>query len=61
MLGFDAYTKSNFGAILEQRIRIFFSKRLLVNYPVILQIQSSNNTAEINSLIDATFATFKRA
>ena len=60
MLGFDAYTKSNFGAILEQRIRIFFSKRLLVNYPVILQIQSSNNTAEINTLIDATFATFKK-
>lgn len=60
MLGFDAYTKSNFGAILEQRIRIFFSKRLLVNYPVISQIQSSNNTAEINTLIDATFATFKK-
>jgi len=60
MLGFDAYTKSNFGAILEQRIRIFFSKRLLVNYPVILQIQSSNNTAEINTLIDTTFATFKK-
>ena len=60
MLGFDAYTKSNFGAILEQRIRIFFSKRLLVNYPIVLQIKSSNNTAEINTLINTTFGTFKK-
>jgi hypothetical protein len=60
MLGFDAYTKSNFGAILEQRIRIFFSKRYLINYPVILQIKSSNDEVEINNLVNTTFDTFKK-
>jgi len=60
MLGFDAYTKSNFGAILEQRIRIFFSKRYLINYPVTLQIKSSNNEVEINNLVNTTFDTFKK-
>ena len=60
MLGFDAYTKSNFGAILEQRIRIFFSKRFLINYPVILQIKSSNDGVEINNLVSTTFDTFKK-
>jgi hypothetical protein len=60
MLGFDAYTKSNFGAILEQRIRIFFSKRFLINYPIILQIKSSNNEVEINNLVNTTFDTFKK-
>ena len=60
MLGFDAYTKSNFGAILEQRIRIFFSKRFLINYPVILQIKLSNNEVEINNLVNTTFDTFKK-
>jgi len=60
MLGFDAYTKSNFGAILEQRIRIFFSKRFLINYPIILQMKSSTNEIEINNLVNTTFDTFKK-
>tara|TARA_R110000772_G_scaffold181686_6_gene292999 strand:- start:483 stop:2363 length:1881 start_codon:yes stop_codon:yes gene_type:complete len=60
MLGFDAYAKSNFGAILEQRIRIFFSKRFLINYPVILQIKSSNDGDEITNLVEITFDTFKK-
>jgi len=60
MLGFDAYAKTTFGAILEQRIRVFFSKRFLINLPIILQLRLSGNDDDIKKLINVTFDSFKK-
>ena len=43
MLGFDSYSKSIIGSIVEQRIRLFLTKRKIINIPVFKTVSKSDS------------------
>ena len=58
MLGFDSYSKSIIGSIVEQRIRLFLTKRKIINIPVFKTV-SKSDTATIVPIGDKLFEFFK--
>ena len=63
MLGFDAYTKSTFGTIIEQRMRLFLVKRAIIN--IVLtdfykDIITNTTKEEVNNLFFEKFKTTLR-
>lgn len=58
MLGFDSYSKSIIGSIVEQRIRLFLTKRKIINIPVFKTVSKSDNVT-IGPIGDKLFEFFK--
>lgn len=58
MLGFDSYSKSIIGSIVEQRIRLFLTKRKIINIPVFKTV-SKSDTATIGPIGNKLFEFFK--
>ena len=43
MLGFDAYNKTMFGAVVRQRIEVFLAKRIIINLPLVVKAKAEND------------------
>jgi len=58
MLGFDSYSKSIIGSIVEQRIRLFLTKRKIINIPVFKTVSKSDSVT-IGLIGEKLFEFFK--
>jgi len=58
MLGFDSYSKSIIGSIVEQRIRLFLTKRKIINIPVFKTVSESDSVT-IGLIGEKLFEFFK--
>lgn len=59
MLGFDAYNKTMFSAIVQQRIELFLAKRIVINLPLVIKAKVDNNTAFLNEFTKTLYPIFK--
>ena len=59
MLGFDAYNKTMFSAIVQQRIELFLAKRIVINLPLVIKAKVDNDTAFLSEFTETLYPIFK--
>lgn len=59
MLGFDAYNKTMFSAIVQQRIELFLAKRIVINLPLVVKAKVDNDTNFLSEFTKTLYPIFK--
>jgi hypothetical protein len=59
MLGFDAYNKTMFSAIVQQRIELFLAKRIVINLPLVIKAKVDNDTIFLSEFTKTLYPIFK--
>lgn len=59
MLGFDAYNKTMFSAIVQQRIELFLAKRIVINLPLVVKAKVDNDKNFLKKFRETLYPIFK--
>lgn len=59
MLGFDAYNKTMFSAIVQQRIELFLAKRIVINLPLVVKAKVDNDGSFLSEFTKTLYPIFK--